>query len=112
MISLVIASAVYLAAMQSAAADASRKAFTACLREAVDKAKAEKVTLAGFDAYVRARCAPVSTRFADVLVSFDLKNKVPRKQATSDAQSQITDYYTETADRYKYQVEAGGGQPQ
>lgn len=112
MIVLVIASAVYLAAMQNAAADASRKAFTACLREAVEKGKAEKVALTGFDAYVRARCAPVSAKFADVLVSFDLKNKVPRKQATSDAQSQITDYYTETADRYKFQTETASGKPQ
>jgi hypothetical protein len=112
MISLVIASAVYLAVAQSASADATRKAFTACLRGAVDKAKAEKVALAGFDAYARAQCAPVSTKFVDVLVSFDVKNKVPRKQATSDAQSQITDYYTETGERYKYQIEAGGGKSQ
>ena len=111
MISMVIASAVYLAAMQSAAADSSRKAFTACLREAVEKGKAEKVALTGFDAYVRAQCAPVSTKFVDVLVSFDLKNKVPRKQATSDAQSQVTDYYTETGERYKYEVEALAPKP-
>jgi hypothetical protein len=108
MILLVIGSAAYLAALQSATADASRKAFTACLREAVEKGKTEKVGLAGFDAYVRAQCAPVSSKFADVLVSFDVKNKVPRKQAASDAESQITDYYTETGERYKYQVEAGG----
>ena len=108
MISLAIASALHLAAMQSTAADSSRKAFTACLREAVEKGKAEKVALGGFDAYERAHCAPVSAKFADVLVSFDVKNKVPRKQAASDAESQITDYYTETNERYKYQIEAGG----
>lgn len=112
MISLAIASAVYLAAMQTAAADSSRKAFTACLREAVDKGKAEKVAVGGFEAYVRGRCAPVSASFADKLVSFDIKNKVPRKQATSDAQSQITDYYTETAERYKFQTETASGKPQ
>ena len=111
MISLVFASAVYLAAMQSAAADSSRKAFTACLRDVVEKGKTEKVALDGFDAYARAHCAPVSAKFVDVLVSFDVKNKVPRKQATSDAESQITDYYTETGERYKYQVEAGGAKP-
>ncbi len=108
MISLVITSAVYLAALQSAAADSSRKAFTACLREAVEKGKVEKIGLAGFDAYLRTHCAPVSAKFADMLVSFDVKNKVPRKQAASDAQSQITDYYAETGERYKYQIEAGG----
>ena len=112
MIVLAIASAVYIAALQSAAADASRKAFTACLRAAVEKAQADKVALAGFDAYVRAQCSPASDKFVDVLVSFDVKNKVPRKQATTDAQSQITDYYSETGERYKYQVEAAGGKPQ
>ncbi len=109
MILLAIGSAVFLAAMQTAAADSSRKAFTACLREAVEKGKAEKVAADGFEAYVRGRCAPISAKFVDVLVSFDVKNKVPRKQATSDAESQISDYYLETADRYKFQT---GGKPQ
>ena len=112
MISLVIATAVYAAAFQSAAADSSRKAFTACLREAVDKGKSEKVAAPGFDAYVRAQCTPVSAKFRDAMVSFDLKNKVPRKQATSDAESQISDYYSETGERYKFQTETAGAKPQ
>ena len=112
MISMAIASAVYLLAMQSAAADTSRKAFTACLREAVEKGKTEKVAVGGFDAYARAHCEPVSAKFVDVLVSFDVKNKVSRKQATTVAQSQVTDYYTETGERYKYTIEASGGKPQ
>ena len=108
MIVPVIASAVYLAAMQSAAADASRKAFTACLREAVEKGKTEKVAVDGFTAYVQAHCASASASFKDSMVSFDVKNKVPRKQAASDAESQINDYYAETADRYKFQAQPGG----
>jgi hypothetical protein len=112
MISLAITTAVYLAAMQSAAADSSRKAFTACLRAAVEKGKAEKVAPTGFDAYARVQCAPLSSRFVDIMVSFDVKNKVSRKRATSDAESQITDYYTETGERYKYLIEANSGKPQ
>ena len=112
MISLVIATAVYAAAFQTAAADTSRKAFTACLREAVDKGKAEKVAAAGFDAYVRAHCTSVSASFVEKLVSFDVKNKVPRKQATSDAESQVSDYYTETGERYKFQTQTAGAKPQ
>ena len=108
MIVLVMTSVVYLAAMQTAAADASRKAFTACLRETVEKGKTEKVAADGFTAYVQAHCAPASATFKNAMVSFDVKNKVPRKQATSDAESQINDYYTETADRYKFQVNPGG----
>ena len=111
MISMVIASAVYLAAMQSAEAVTSRKEFTACLREAVEKGKSEKVGPDGFEAYARTHCSPVSAKFVNVLVSFDVKNKVPRKQATSDAESQITDYYSETGERYKYEVEASAPKP-
>ena len=111
MISLV-AVAIYAAAFQSAAADASRKEFTACLRQAVDKGKSEKVATPGFDAYLRAQCAPASAKFRDAMVSFDVKNKVPRKQATSDAESQISDYYSETGERYKFQTETAGAKPQ
>ena len=112
MISLMIASSIYAAAFQTAAADSSRKAFTACLRAAVDKGKAEKVAAAGFDAYVRGQCATASSTFRDAMVSFDVKNKVPRKQAASDAESQITDYYVETGERYKFQTETAGAKPQ
>ena len=85
MISLLVAAAVYAAAFQSAAADASRKAFTACLRQAVDKGKSEKVATAGFDAYMRAPVRPGEHQVPRCDGSFDVKNKVPRKQATSDA---------------------------
>ena len=112
MISMLIATAMYAAAFQTAAADASRKAFTACLREAVGAGKAEKIAAGGFDAYVRGRCASAGTSLRDAMVSFDVKNKVPRKQATSDAESQITDYYTETGERYKFQTETAGAKPQ
>ena len=112
MISVLIATAFYAAAFQTAAADSSRKAFTACLREAVDHGKAEKIAAGGFDAYARGRCTSASTSFRDAMVSFDLKNKVPRKQATSDAESQISDYYTETGERYKFQTETAGAKPQ
>ena len=114
MISLIVTVAVYAAAFQSAAADSSRKEFTACLRGAVDKGKAAKVAAPEFDAYLRAQCAPVSAKFRDAMVSFDVKNKVPRKQATSDAESQISDYYSETGDRYKFQTQTqtAGAKPQ
>jgi hypothetical protein len=112
MISLMIASAFYAAAFQSAAADSSRKAFTACLREAVEKGKAEKVAADSFEAYARTHCTAKSASFRDAMVSFDVKNKVPRRQATSDAESQINDYYTETGDRFKLQTQTAGAKPQ
>ncbi|MEO8175971.1 MAG: hypothetical protein ABI626_04855 [Sphingomicrobium sp.] len=103
-----ITTAIYAAAFQTAAADSSRKAFTACLREAVEQGKSDKVEAGGFDAYVRSHCISASTSFRDSMVSFDVKNKVPRKQATSEAESQISDYYSETGERYKMLTGAAG----
>lgn len=95
-------SALLMAAMlQSAALTNQRQAFVACLRSAVDSAKTEKVSGDAFDGYVRTKCAPVEQTFVSSMVAFDLKNKVPRKQASTDAKLQIDDYVAGAVDRYK-----------
>ncbi|MEO5972627.1 MAG: hypothetical protein ABIP91_04610 [Sphingomicrobium sp.] len=96
-----ISTIVIAALVQSAALTGQRQAFVACLRQAVDSAKAEKVSGDAFDAYVRQKCAPVEQTFVSSMVAFDLKNKVPRKQASTDAKLQIDDYVAGAVDRYK-----------
>lgn len=98
---VLIASAMAMASLQSAAADSSRKQFVACLHDVVDKAKAQKVTADGFSDFVHAQCGTIADSFKGALVSFDVKNKVARKQAEADAQSSIDDYVSTAADRYK-----------
>ena len=47
------------------------------------------------------------------MVSFDVKNKVPRKQATNDAELQIERLFRrDAASRYKFQTETAGAKPQ
>jgi len=87
--------------VQSAAMTAQRQEFVGCLRTAVASAKAEKITGDAFDAYVRQKCAPVEQSFTAAMLAFDAKNKVPRKQAASDAKVQIDDYVATAVDRYK-----------
>ena len=101
MIVLTLVSALAMASMQTAAADSSRKAFVSCLHDVVEKAKADKVTADGFGAFVEAQCGSAANSFKSAMVSFDVKNKVPRKRAEEDAQSSIDDYLATAADRYK-----------
>jgi hypothetical protein len=98
---LLIASAMSLASFQTAAADAARKEFVACLHDVVDKARGQKITADGFVAFAHAQCGSIETNFKSGMVGFDVKNKVPRKQAESDAQSSIDDYVSTADERFK-----------
>lgn len=100
MISMAIATAVYLAAMQ-ASIDGPRAAFSACLKQADQKALAEKVAADAYAAYVKAACTAQSEAFKKALVSFDVKNGIGRKQAATDADLQIEDYVVTSGERYR-----------
>ena len=78
------------AAMQASAAP--RHQFVTCLKQSVEKARADKVTPEGFGAFARQSCATQIGSFKQGLVSFDLKNGVARKRAEADAELQIEDY--------------------
>jgi len=104
MIALVIASAINLTAMQ-ASITAPTDAFRGCLREAVAKAKDEKVTGDGIDAYLRNACTGKMGALKAALVAFRLKNGMSQKAAASDAQMTIDDYVETPADNYKYMAD-------
>jgi O-glycosyl hydrolase len=101
MIVLALVSAIAMTSLQTAAADSSRKAFVTCLHDVVEKAQAQKVAIDGFGAFVATECGPAQAKLKAALVGFDVKNKIPRKQAESDAQSSIDDYLATATDRYK-----------
>ena len=100
MMSLVVASAVYMAAMQ-ASITAPRSAFAQCLRQAGEKAKSEKIDAEAFMKYATDLCSAEAANFKTAVVSFDVKNGVSRKEAAEGADLQIEDYLVGSADNYR-----------
>lgn len=92
-------------ALQAAVAAEPRKAYSACLSQAVASAKTAKIPVAGFKAYAYQTCASVEDSFRKALAAFNMKNGMGRKIATEDAQVQIDDYVYSADDRYRYSVE-------
>jgi len=100
MFELAIASAIYAAAFQTAAADGARTALRTCIKQATVEAKGAKVTNDGFTAFVRQKCSAQETSFKSAVWAFDSKNKVSKKQSESDAEFQIEDFLSMAADHY------------
>jgi hypothetical protein len=101
MIGLLIASAINLAGLQ-ASITAPTTAFRSCLREAVAKAKTDKVTGDGIEAYLRNACTGPMGSLKEALIEFRLKNGMTRKAAASDAEMTVNDYVSTPADNYKF----------
>lgn len=94
--------AVILAALvQSAAINSQRDNYEGCLTKAFDSAKAQNMPAEALDAHLRQACASIESTFEAALIAFDLKNKVPRKQAAADAQLQVNDLVDNLVERYR-----------
>lgn len=94
--------AVIVAALiQSAAINGQRDNYESCLNKAFESAKTQKMPAEALDAHLRQNCAPVEQSFEAALIAFDLKNKVPRKQAAADAQLQVNDLVDNLVERYR-----------
>ena len=100
MIAIAVGSAIFLVAVQ-AAVNVPRTAFSTCLNQAAAKARTEKVEVAAFPEYLRTACAAEATKFRDALISFDVKNGIARKTATSDADLQVDDYIDAATNTYR-----------
>jgi len=96
-----ITAVIVAALIQSAAINSQRDNYLACLDKAFDAAKAQKMPAEALDAHLRTSCASIETTFEGSLIAFDLKNKVPRKQAAADAQVQVDDFVTSLVERYR-----------
>ena len=105
MIFLLGASAIYLTALQ-ASINAPRSAFQTCLKESVGKATDQKVAGDGYEAFVRTSCGGQLNSFKSAVVSFDMQNKMSRKDAGADADSMIADFVSGSADHYRYVVKS------
>ena len=107
MISLLVASAIGLTALQ-AGIDGPRKNFVTCLRSAFDTALTQKVAVPDYGAFVLTACGAQADSLRSGLVGFDVKNGISRKRAASDAELQIDDYVGSSTDRYRRVVAASG----
>jgi hypothetical protein len=101
MIALLAASAIYMSALQAGIAGPT-DAFRGCLREAAAKAKSEKVTGDGIEAYLKNACTAQMGTLTDALVAFRMKNGMTKKAAASDAAMTVDDYISTPADNYKF----------
>lgn len=94
--------AVIVAALiQSAAINSQRDNYESCLNKALESAKAQKMPAEALDAHLRQSCTSIEGSFEAALIAFDLKNKVPRKQAATDAQLQVDDLVDNLIERYR-----------
>ena len=95
-------SAVLVAALvQTAAINSQRDSYESCLTTAFEAAKTQKMPAEALDAHLRQSCASVEEKFEAALIAFDLKNKIPRKQAAADAQLQVNDLVDNLVERYR-----------
>lgn len=104
MIALLIASAINLTGLQASIA-APTDAFRGCLRDAATKAKSEKVTGDGIEAYLKTACTVQMGTLKEALIAFRMKNGMTRKAAASDAEMTVDDYVATPADNYKFIAE-------
>jgi hypothetical protein len=101
MIAMLMASSIYLTGLQ-ASITAPTDAFRGCLREAVSKAKSEKVAGDGIEAYLRGACTVQMGSLKSALVAFRMKNGMSKKAAADDADMTVDDYVATPADNYKF----------
>jgi hypothetical protein len=80
MIALFAAAAIGLAALQASIA-APTDAFRGCLREAVAKAKTEKVAGNAIEAYLKTACSAQMSTLKSAVVAFRMKNGMSKKAA-------------------------------
>jgi len=105
MIVLLIASSMSLTMLQASIA-APTDAFRTCLREAVSKAKSEKIAGDAIETYLKTACTAPMGSLKEALVSFRMKNGMTRKAAASDAEMTVDDYVATPADNYRFLAQA------
>ena len=99
-----ITAVVLAALLQSAVIDTNRSKYLACLGQGIEAAKTQKMPADALEAHLRQSCASVESSFEAALIAFDVKNKVSRSRAASDAQMQVDDYVASKVSRYKAQL--------
>jgi len=106
---IVLAAALMLAGPDSSAD--LRHDFVECLKGAVGKAKEQKIAADGFVAFAHTTCAGSEEPFRSALASANLSHGMSRKDSTADANSQVSDYYSEWHDNYAGETQQAAATP-
>jgi hypothetical protein len=104
MIILLAASAITLTALQASIAGPT-DAFRGCLREAVTKAKSEKVAGDAIETYLKAACSGQMSTLKNAVIAFRMKNGMSHKAAADDADMTVDDYVATPVDNYKFMAD-------
>ena len=75
------------------------------------KAKEDKITGDGIEAYLRNACTGPMGSLKQALIEFRLKNGMTRKAAASDAEMTVDDYVSTPADNYKFMAAQDAPKP-
>ena len=104
MIIFLAASGITLTALQASIAGPT-DAFRGCLREAATKAKSEKVSGDGIEAYLRNACGGQMSSLKNAVIAFRMKNGMSHKAAADDADMTVDDYVATPVDNYKFMAD-------
>jgi hypothetical protein len=98
---------VFVAAMMLAGGDPGdlRHDFVQCLKGALSQAKAQKMGVDGFVAFAKTTCAGSEAPFKASLVTANVSHGMSRRDSASDAESQLSDYYSEWHDNYASELQ-------
>jgi hypothetical protein len=110
MITVLIASAINVAALQASIA-APTDAFRGCLHDAASKAKNDKITGDAIEGYLKNACTVQMGTLKSALVTFRIKNGMTKKAAAEDADMTVDDYVATPADNYKFMAEQDAPKP-
>lgn len=105
MIALLAASAIILSALQASIAGPT-DAFRGCLREAVVKARSDKIAGNTIETYLKKACTAQMSTLKGAVIAFRTKNGMSHKAAVDDADMTVDDYVSTPADNYKFAAEA------
>lgn len=104
---------VFVAAMMLAGGDPGdlRHDFVQCLKGALTQAKTQKMGVDGFVTFAKTTCAGSEAPFKASLVSANVSHGMSKRESLSDAESQLSDYYSEWHDNYAADSDAPAAKP-
>jgi len=81
--------------------DATRAAFTKCLRDDMKKSLEAKMSAGEYDVAIKSKCETERAAFRAAVIALDQSGGDSAKAAAEDADTQIEDYHANFSDKFK-----------